>query len=166
MNRAICMSPRRGTCEYLTERAKEAGFAPVYLRELAFAPCDGCEACSLSGVCRHKDCASALLSQIREGGKTLFITPLYFCNFPAFAKAFLDRAQAFWAKKEKCGARFYLLAVGGQGEENNFSSAYLTFRAFCIAMGAECAGAMYLGHKEGAADITEGDVRALVDMIK
>lgn len=165
-NRVICMSPHSGSCEYLTARvAESAGFEPIFLRSLRYAPCNGCGFCACGAGCRMTDDASALLNELRTGGKTLFIAPLYFCNFPAFAKAFLDRAQAYWAKREGCPARFYLLAVGGQGEENNFNSAYLTFRSFCIAMGAELAGAAYIGGVEGAADITEKDVLAALDMI-
>ena len=144
MNRVICMSPHSGSCDYLTARvADKTGFERIFLRGMRFDPCNGCGG----------------------GGKTLFVTPLYFCNFPACAKAFLDRAQAYWEKREKCPSRFYLLAVGGQGEENNFSSAYLTFRAFCIAMGAEFAGAKYIGGVESGKDVKESDISEVFGMI-
>lgn len=166
MNRVICMSPHAGSCDKLTAGAAErTGAQTVYLRNLNISFCDGCGACA-HGECKYKDDASNLLNNIRNGGKTLFVTPLYFCNFPALAKAFLDRAQAFWEKREKCESDFYLLAVGGQSEENNFRSAYLTFRAFCIAMGARFAGAEYLGRVESAADIDDNDIEKAAKMLE
>ncbi len=166
MNRVVCMSPHSGSCDYLTARvADKTGFVRIFLRSLGFSPCNGCGGCGGGNGCVYDDAASRLLEDIRRGGKTLFVTPLYFCNFPACAKAFLDRAQAYWEKREKCPSQFYLLAVGGQGEENNFSSAYLTFRAFCIAMGAEFAGAKYIGGVESGKDVKESDISEVFGMI-
>ena len=155
MNTVICMSPRRGSCERLTSLIhSRAGFDPVFLREMTFSACDGCGACDHTGVCRHEDEAKRLWERIRGGGKTVFVTPLYFCNFPSQAKAFIDRAQAYWQRREKCPSRFYLIAVGGRGEENNFASAYLTFRAVCLTAGAEEAGSLYLPEVETKEDIS------------
>lgn len=143
---AINCSPHLGgSCDSLTRAAQEEGFFPVILREHDIAPCNGCGACE-NAACPHEDAAAHLLPRIRGSEKTVFITPLYFCNFPARAKALIDRAQAFWTKREKCGAKLYLLAVGDQAEELNFESVKLTFRAFCLTMGAEFAGARYLPH--------------------
>ncbi len=150
---AINCSPHLGgSCDSLTRAAQEEGFTPVVLREHDIAPCNGCGACE-NAACPHEDAAARLLPRIRGSEKTVFITPLYFCNFPARAKALIDRAQAFWAKKEKCGAKLYLLAVGEQAEELNFESVRLTFRAFCLTMGAEFAGARYLPHVEKKEDL-------------
>lgn len=148
----IDCSPRAVSCAEIARRASEAGFERATLRELDFAPCDGCAACK-SGRCPHEDDAARLWRRLREASVVLFVTPLYFCNFPAPAKAFLDRAQQFWERGEKCGVKFYLLALGGQGEENNFDSARLTFRAVCLAAGARQEAAKYLPHVEGVRDL-------------
>ena len=100
MNRVICMSPHSGSCDYLTARvADKTGFERIFLRSLGFSPCNGCGGCVSGNGCVYDDGASRLLEDIRRGGKTLFVTPLYFCNFPACAKAFLDRAQAYLEKR-------------------------------------------------------------------
>ena len=148
----IDCSPRAVSCAEIARLASEAGFERIALRELDFAPCDGCAACK-SGRCLHEDDAARLWRRLRKARKVLFVTPLYFCNFPAPAKAFLDRAQQFWERGEKCGAKFYLLALGGQGEENNFASARLTFRALCLAAGARQEAAKYLPNVEGVQDL-------------
>ncbi len=66
------------------------------------APCIACGFCDNGqGKCRlalHKnDAVAALYNSLFQLDKAIFIVPVYFYHVPAHFKAFLDRAQAWYA---------------------------------------------------------------------
>jgi multimeric flavodoxin WrbA len=58
-------------------------------------PCDGCRACSKTGICHIKDDMQGLYDRLLESDGIIFGTPVYFYSMTAQAKAVIDRTIAF-----------------------------------------------------------------------
>ncbi len=107
----VACSPRAGgnsdvMAQYMAQGIEQGGGQAniVYLREHTILPCTGCGACfahvQQQCVLEHKD-DTARLFQLLEGASPVVLTaPIYFYHVPAQLKAFMDRAQKYWAKRE------------------------------------------------------------------
>lgn len=94
----------------------------VAARDLPFAACDGCGACSSSGECVHRDGAAELLAELDTAAGLVICSPVYFAGVPAVLKALIDRMQPCWARAYRLNAPrrakrpgAYIL-VGGGGD--------------------------------------------------
>lgn len=83
--------------EYLAQAGNKT--EAVSLRDLDFKPCIGCEACSKTGKCIFKDDLIGLFQKIEEADKIIIAAPVFSMNINALAKAMIDRAQMYWARK-------------------------------------------------------------------
>lgn len=159
MNKVIIsFSPRKGgNCDAIADMAgKEFGCKVIYARDLSFAPCNGCEACSKTGKCKYNDDATVLLSTVRAADKVIFVAPLYFCGFDSHSKAFIDRAQVYWGQKaaeEDKKSQLYAVFCGGQDAENNVQGAYLTLRSFSIALDCDLQGYFYIPRVDAKGEV-------------
>ncbi len=94
----IVCSPRKGgNTEILVTEAlgavRETGAETelILIADKSIAPCDGCGACSRSGVCRIQDDMQDIYRAFEGADGIILGTPSYFNNVSAQAKAVIDR---------------------------------------------------------------------------
>ncbi|MCX6693784.1 MAG: flavodoxin family protein [Methanomicrobiales archaeon] len=102
----IAGSPRRhGNTETLLDAfltgAGDAGalVEKVALKDLAYVPCRGCNACHRDGVCILGDDAPPLLARAMESDCLAVASPIYSMGITAELKGLIDRAQYLWARQ-------------------------------------------------------------------
>ena len=71
----------------------------VYLRNLKISPCREIYACKEQGQCALKDDMQPLYEALRDSDAIALASPVMFYGVSAYAKAFIDRCQAFWCLK-------------------------------------------------------------------
>lgn len=110
--RVLACSPRaKGNTDFMVHNFVQGvrgsgGTAEVsYLRDYTIMPCTGCHACAESPTSRcilaNRDDAEKLFQLIIDAPLVLIAAPIFFYALPAQLKAFVDRAQRFWAKRER-----------------------------------------------------------------
>jgi multimeric flavodoxin WrbA len=95
----ISGSPRRGgnsdrILESILAGAEENGASSetVFLSELDFSSCIGCEQCRKDKVCtRFKDDLTPLYPKIKKARGMVLVSPVYNYNMTSWMKAFIDR---------------------------------------------------------------------------
>jgi multimeric flavodoxin WrbA len=102
----ISGSPHRhGNTETLLdsflEGAKAAGASveKVVLKDLAYSPCRGCNACHKTGECVVQDDAIVLFEKVLKCDCLAIASPIYTMGITAELKGFIDRGQYLWARK-------------------------------------------------------------------
>ncbi|MDD1654773.1 MAG: flavodoxin family protein [Methanomicrobiales archaeon] len=125
-------SPRPdGNCSIMAgwaaEAAREAGSIPrvVYLDDLVIHPCIGCYRCYNYGECTFDDDMGGILATLRGASLLVITSPVYTNTVPGGLKMFLDRCQAYHARRSlflpdhpKAGL---LLSVAGRKGKANFT---------------------------------------------
>lgn len=115
-------SPRRGgnsdlILENILAGTRETG-APsesVFLSELGFSSCIGCEQCREDKVCtRFDDDFTPLYSKITEALGMVLVTPVYNYNITSWMKAFIDRLYCFYDFNDE-RPRGWSSRLGNQG---------------------------------------------------
>lgn len=66
-----------------------------YCYENRFAPCDGCNSCQKSGICRHRD-LDPFYQNFLTADRIVYAFPVYNGSLPAPMKALVDRLQPFY----------------------------------------------------------------------
>lgn len=114
---AVAGSPRREGNSATLLKAAVAGAAQagaeaevVYLNELSFRGCQGCQPCSEDDSCRVQDELSPVLGRLRQADVWLLGAPIYFDGVSGQMKLFFDRLhhltnEAGQLKKMLPGAR-------------------------------------------------------------
>lgn len=168
---AMYGSPRRGgntdtMMEYFLEGAarQAGGLERAYLRDLCFSSCTECGSCAETGRCVIQDDMQHLYGKLLSCRRLVFALPVFFLGPPAVSKAFIDRAQALWVRKNVLGMRTggnrkgFLLSAGGFKSEKVFSCNRRIVRAFYNACGVTYHGEYLLPGKDehGAVERTAG----------
>jgi multimeric flavodoxin WrbA len=151
----ISGSPHRhGNTETLLDAfldgAREAGGGvdKVVLKNMEYAPCQGCNACHKDGVCIIEDELIPLFDRILSMDALALASPIYTMGITAEMKGFLDRAQYLWVRKYILKTLYFtrdhirmhkgvFISTAGTGWENVFSSAFPIMTAFFDIMGFE-----------------------------
>ena len=144
----VACSPRRGgnsdEASRLLHDALPGQSVVLRLVDLGVRPCASCGFCAAHpGYCALDDPgdgAKALFEAMFRARFCVMISPVYFYHLPAQAKAFVDRAQRFWACGEKPGRGRELSAVlfGARLKgEKLFEGAERTLRYMALALGME-----------------------------
>ncbi|WP_163335750.1 flavodoxin family protein [Desulfopila sp. IMCC35008] len=115
----------------------------IRLNSLSLRPCQGCGGCDKTGACVIKDDMTDIYSQVDRADRLIVTTPIYFYTVSAQLKIFMDRMQAFWARKynlkvkyrEGEGRKGYLVATAATTGERIFECAELPVRYALDAMG-------------------------------
>ncbi len=152
---AIFGSPRRGGNTDRLLEAFLAGPAPgtiectrVAVSETDCAPCTGCQECDREGRCVLNDGMQPVYRWIEDADLVVLASPVYFYGLTAQAKAVVDRAQAFWARKYRLGERAagtkagFLIAAGGSKGPRLFECVERTMKYFCDALDARFLGSL------------------------
>lgn len=110
---ALTGSPRKGGNTETLVAAITAGATAsgaecetIRLSDLRLSPCIGCGGCQKTGRCVIEDDMQPLYGKVDGAQVILLASPIYFYGLTAQTKAFVDRLQAFWSRKQQ------LLAAG------------------------------------------------------
>ena len=71
----------------------------IVIRDLQIAPCNACGGCHEKGVCAIGDDMQGIYPKLVDTDGIIVTSPIYFMSVNAQLKAFIDRCQAFWARK-------------------------------------------------------------------
>jgi len=185
-------SPRKGgntdtLMDAFAEGVEQAGATPhkVYLRELEISPCREIYACRKAGKCAIRDDMTALYDELATTHGIALGSPVMFYGVTAFAKAFIDRCQAFWCVRyvlEKpvneardITPKAVLITLGGSKGKKLFDGVRLTYKYFLDAIDAEDFGELTFREldrindakkREGATDEARALGVALVKAIR
>ena len=112
----------------------------IIIRDLHIAPCNSCGGCMESGVCVIGDDMQKIYPKLVEMDGIIVASPIYFMGVSAQLKAFIDRCQAFWARKYmlhlpiRAGGRtakgFFIETAARNTGEDLFTGAVKTIKAF------------------------------------
>ena len=148
---ALYGSPRKdGNTDLLMQAflggVREAGAEAkeLFLRDCTFSPCIDCGGCEATGVCVLRDGMDDIYPHLIASDVIVLAAPVFFYGLNALAKAMVDRAQCFWARKYLLGrglrqeraaeGRGVLLCVGGAKGKKNFDGILLTAKYFFDAL--------------------------------
>ncbi|MFC1942800.1 flavodoxin family protein [Chloroflexota bacterium] len=155
----IVCSPRKGgNTEILVnaalDAARKAGAeTQLFLAaDTKIAPCDGCETCRTSGICRIKDDMKDLYRQLEEADGVIFGTPVYFMNVTAQAKAIMDRTHAILRDAKlrgKVAAPIVIARRVGAGQVLGLLYSFFTGHRMVISGGG-------IGYGREKGEVTEG----------
>ncbi|AFM39703.1 NADPH-dependent FMN reductase [Desulfosporosinus acidiphilus SJ4] len=148
----IACSPRRsGNTTRLLLEAKETivgeghNFELIYLSDLKVNPCQGCNACSISGVCIIKDDISKLQDKLISADRIMIAAPIFMMGVNAQTKILIDRMQVLWARKyvlnlplinsSKSERRGLFLSTAGTKKPDVFKCAERSIQTFFHMLG-------------------------------
>jgi multimeric flavodoxin WrbA len=140
-------SPRRdGNSDILLNSALKgaesngAVVEKIVIRDFQIAPCNSCGGCWEKGVCVIDDDMQKMYSKLVYADGIIVASPIYFMGVSAQLKAFIDRCQAFWARKYvlhlpiREGGRiakgFFIATAARDTGEGLFTGAVKTIKAF------------------------------------
>ncbi|MBP1697538.1 MAG: multimeric flavodoxin WrbA [Deltaproteobacteria bacterium] len=163
-------SPRRGgNTEILLEEAlkgaeKEgAKIERLYLSDFTLTPCKECHGCDRTGNCVILDDMQNVYPRLLEADIVILASPIFFYGVTAWAKALIDRSQAFWARKyllkdpslgkEGKRRKGFFISVGATKGPRVFEGAVLTVKYFCDVLNAEYVGELVFRGVEAKGDI-------------
>jgi multimeric flavodoxin WrbA len=165
----ISASPREGGNSDLLLRealagAQDAGGQAEYLalRGLSIAPCEECNACARTGLCRIQDDYQAVMAKMLEADRLIFATPVFFMAVSAQAKLLIDRCQCLWSRRyvlkqplfpEPRDRRALVIAVGGSKSRKMFESVRLTMKYYLDAIGCAYAANLFVNQVDGRGEI-------------
>ena len=157
-------SPRPdGNCSILAgwaeEAVREAGAQPrvVFLDDLVIHSCIGCYRCYNSGECTFDDDMGGVLVSLHGAALLVICSPVYTNTVPGGLKIFLDRCQAYHARRRlfdpdrpKTGL---LLAVAGRKGTANFACVTHVVNAYFRNLGIVPAGEMLIDALDETRDV-------------
>jgi multimeric flavodoxin WrbA len=130
-------------CEEEFDRHR-VSWEEVELRRLTIAPCRECGACAAGRAkyCAQKDDMVPLYEKILQCRTVLFVTPVFWFNYTAQLKTFIDRLYGLWkwdpdfmAGKRAAAVLVYadedLYASGGINAVSAFEHLFRFIRAEC-----------------------------------
>jgi multimeric flavodoxin WrbA len=160
-------SPRKkGNSASLAARAAEGAISngaeveSVYLHGLKLKPCQGCERCqeeSYSG-CTIDDEMNGLFPKLKNAGAIIIASPVYWFNFSAQTKTFIDRLYAVGVGTKNIFKGKKLAVILTFADPDPFISgavnALRSFQDMCQYLDADIGGIVY-GRANGPGEILE-----------
>lgn len=71
----------------------------IYLKDLKFSPCIGCDSCTKTGICFMKDDMKSVYEDFNTSDAIIIASPLYFNTVSSLTKMMIDRCQVYWSSK-------------------------------------------------------------------
>ncbi len=112
----------------------------IIICDLQIAPCNACGGCWETGDCVIADDMQKIYPKLVDADGVIVASPIYFMGVSAQLKAFIDRCQAFWARKYvlrlpiREGGRiakgFFVATAARDTGEGLFTGAVKTVKAF------------------------------------
>jgi multimeric flavodoxin WrbA len=163
-------SPRRGgNTELLLEEALKgaeregAEIERIYITDYTITPCKECHGCDQTGHCVILDDMQKIYPNLLEADIIILASPIFFYGVTAWAKALIDRAQPFWARKYllkdpslgKDGRKRkgFFISVGATKGPKVFEGAIQTVKYFYDVLNAEYMGELLFRGIEAKDDI-------------
>jgi multimeric flavodoxin WrbA len=180
----IVCSPRKGgNTEIMVEEALAvtreagAGIELVLVADKNIAPCDACDACAKSGICRIKDDMQPIYQQMEAADAIILGTPVYFGNMSAQAKIIIDRTYSIRRQRKLAGkvaASVVVTRRVGAGQVRTLLSGFFVVQGMVAVRGAIAYGREKgavregIGGSEGltAMDEARNVGRNVVEMLK
>lgn len=181
-------SPRKGgnsdsAAECMAGGLKAAGHAPriLHLRDYTILPCIGCYRCEKDpdGRCFQEsmDQSQLLFQSLFDASAVLFSSPIFFYHIPAHAKAFIDRGQSFWVRRQREDERLLglphrkalvSLVAGRPRGEKLFAGTLLTLKIFLELFNITIEDSVVFRGKDGPSELREDQeaVQALTSATK
>jgi multimeric flavodoxin WrbA len=145
-----------------------AGTEPliVRLRDFEITACMGCNycACNERGFCilKDKDQCEELFAKLLAAPAAVFASPIYFYHLPAGFKAWIDRGQSYYMRREKgdpavagrsgLPARVCLVAGRPRGQKL-FEGSLLTLKYFLRPFGFEIGDSLTFRGKDAPGEL-------------
>ncbi len=155
----IVCSPRKGgNTEIMVKEAlavtREGGAETelVLIADKNIAPCDGCEACNETSVCRIKDDMQPIYQQLEAADAIILGTPVYFRNVSAQAKTIIDRTYSFRRQRRLSGKVAASVVVArriGAGQVRTLLSGFFVNQGMIPVRGA-------IGYGRAKGEIRQG----------
>ena len=163
-------SPRRGgNTELLLEETlkgaeKEgAKVERLFLSDFTITPCKECHGCDNTGNCIILDDMGKIYPKLLEADIIILTSPIFFYGVTAWAKALIDRSQAFWARKyllkdpslgkEGKKRKGFFISVGATKGPKVFDGAIQTVKYFFDVLNVEYVGELVFRNVEAKGDI-------------
>jgi multimeric flavodoxin WrbA len=163
-------SPRKGgntelLLEELLKGAKKEGASVerLYLSDFTIIPCKECHGCDNTGSCVILDDMEKIYPKLLEADVVILASPIFFYGVTAWAKALIDRSQAFWAKKyllkdpsfgrEGKKRKGFFISVGATKGQKVFEGSILTVKYFFDVLNANYVGQLLFKGVEAKGDI-------------
>jgi hypothetical protein len=169
---ALACSPRRGgNTRLLAQRALEGAAQAgaetelVLLADHNCGPCRGCGGCDKTGRCVVLDDTAAIYDKILAADGLILAAPIFSMGMNAQGKAFVDRAQKFWAAKyllgrqviaseeKRLARRGIFISAAGTGLPGVFDGAVRVARYFFKMLDISYAGAYCYPKTDGRGEI-------------
>ena len=165
----IAGSPRRfGNSDRLLDaalagaRAGGAETRRLVAGDFGMRPCQGCNACSLTGECVLRDGGRAFYDALDSADGIIVSSPVFFATVPAVLKILYDRVQPYWARTNVLGQQApprrpggILLARSG-GDPFGYSAAEATTRSVFAVLAIDVVGVVVAEGVDGPADLASG----------
>jgi multimeric flavodoxin WrbA len=166
---AIYGSPRKyGNTDLLMDAFLEPLQRKVEVKkyrvcDMLLKPCIACGGCDKTGVCILKDEIWSVYNDIDEAEGVILSSPIYFASVSAQLKIFIDRAQAFWARKyllkkqtshtpQKKG---FFISAGAINTDKFFLNSKQVIQTFMLSMDIEYSGDLFFSGVDGKGEILE-----------
>ena len=137
----------------------------IIVRDLKIAPCNSCGGCWEKGVCVIDDDMQKIYSKLVDADGIIVASPIYFMGVSAQLKAFIDRCQAFWARKYilnlpiREGGRiangFFIATAARNAGEGLFTGAVKTIKAFFHVLDTKYIGEILCAGLEEKGDVNK-----------
>ena len=137
----------------------------IIVRDLKIAPCNSCGGCWEKGVCVIDDDMQKIYSKLVDADGIMVASPIYFMGVSAQLKAFIDRCQAFWARKYilnlpiREGGRiangFFIATAARNAGEGLFTGAVKTIKAFFHVLDTKYIGEILCAGLEEKGDVNK-----------
>src|SRR3972149_8973675 len=154
---AILGSPREeGNSDILLNSAVKgaessgAVVEKIIIRDLQIAPCNSCGGCWGKGGCVIADDMQKMYPKLVDADGIIVASPIYFMGVSAQLKAFIDRCQAFWARKYilnlsirddgRIAKGFFIATAARDTGEGLFTGAVETIKAVFHVLDTQYAG--------------------------
>lgn len=132
----------------------------IRLANYEIAPCISCGSCDNTGFCVVQDEMQQIYGKLEEADGIIIASPIYFYNVTGFAKAAIDRSQAFWARRyilkdpefrtDRKGA---FIGLGATKGTKLFEGTILTIKYFFDALGCEYVDELLVRNVDKKGDI-------------
>jgi multimeric flavodoxin WrbA len=163
-------SPRKGgnTSLLLEEALKGAELEGaeverLHVTDFNITPCRECQGCEKTGACIIQDDMVKIYPKLLEADVIILASPIFFYGITGWAKALVDRCQAFWSQKYlikdpslgvgKKRRKGFFISVGGTKGPKVFDGAILTAKYFFDVLNADFAGELVFRETDGKGDI-------------
>src|SRR3972149_6465976 len=137
----------------------------IIVRDLKIAPCNSCGGCWEKGVCVIDDDMQKIYSRLVDADGIMVASPIYFMGVSAQLKAFIDRCQAFWARKYilnlpireggTIANGFFIAPPALNAGEGLFTGAVKTIKAFFHVLDTKYIGEILCAGLEEKGDVNK-----------